>query len=165
MALRDLDKKKLIAAFDASLRRRIERMTALTKTTIEGATHEESRPEDDKDTRGLEASYLARGQALRVAELERDLTALRIMKLSAFGSEDPISLSALVELEDEDGALRTIFLAPRGGGLDIELEGVKIDIVTPGSPLGQELMGRRQGESVDLLLKQKNRELVIVDVA
>jgi hypothetical protein len=30
-----------------------------------GATHEEAKPENDKDTRALEQSYLARGQAIR----------------------------------------------------------------------------------------------------
>lgn len=33
-----------------------------------GATHEEAKPENDKDTRALEQSYLARGEAARVEE-------------------------------------------------------------------------------------------------
>ena len=33
------------------------------RATVEGATHEEAKPENDKDTRALEQSYLARGQS------------------------------------------------------------------------------------------------------
>jgi len=40
------------------------------RTVVEGATHEENKPENDKDTRALEQSYLARGQAQRVVELQ-----------------------------------------------------------------------------------------------
>ena len=47
----------------------------------EGATHSEARPENDKDTRGLELSYLARGQAQRVAELQIVLGAVSEMRL------------------------------------------------------------------------------------
>ena len=50
------------------------RLTAADLATLEkaqhatqaAATHEEAKPENDKDTRALEQSYLARGQALEL---------------------------------------------------------------------------------------------------
>src|ERR1700761_8976870 len=52
-------------------------MSAAQRTVVDGATHEENRPENDKDTRALEQSYLARGQAQRVVELQDALNKLK----------------------------------------------------------------------------------------
>ena len=38
----------------------------------EAATNEESKAENKYDTRGLEASYMAQAQSLRVSELKKD---------------------------------------------------------------------------------------------
>lgn len=54
-------KQDLIAA----LERTLELLERAHADAAEGATHEEAKPEDDKDTRALEQSYLARGQAQR----------------------------------------------------------------------------------------------------
>lgn len=43
----------------------------VARTAHAEATHEESRPEDKYDTRGLEAAYLASGQAKQAAEAKR----------------------------------------------------------------------------------------------
>ena len=59
-ALRD----ELLAALAASLATARDAHAA----AVEGATHGEARAENDKDTRGLEQSYLARGQAQRVEQ-------------------------------------------------------------------------------------------------
>src|SRR5262249_35036413 len=47
------------------LREQLEVLEHAHRTTHAGATHEEAKPENDKDTRALEQSYLARGQANR----------------------------------------------------------------------------------------------------
>ena len=51
----------------------LETLERAQQAAIEGATHEEAKPENDKDTRALEASYLARGQAMRLEELRAGL--------------------------------------------------------------------------------------------
>jgi hypothetical protein len=53
------------------------------------ATHEQSKAENKYDTRGLEASYLARGQARQVAELEASIQQVRMMTQRAFSANDP----------------------------------------------------------------------------
>ena len=50
------------------LRAELDQLEAAHRSALEGATHEESKPENSKDTRALEQSYLARGQALRVTD-------------------------------------------------------------------------------------------------
>ncbi|MCE9575491.1 MAG: transcription elongation factor GreAB, partial [Deltaproteobacteria bacterium] len=55
-------KAELVRVVEAALATAVAAHQAAT----EGATHAEAKPENDKDTRALEASYMARGQAVRV---------------------------------------------------------------------------------------------------
>lgn len=159
-----VNKAELIAAACAELTRRCEAMRESARQTRAGAVHEESRPENDKDTRGLEASYLARGQAARVEELEEAMTQLRFLILRPFGSDDPIELSALVTLE-VDGATQHYFVVPAGGGLTVHVEGVEVRLVTPSSPLGRALIEKVAGDAFELASRAGRREYEIVHVA
>src|SRR5687767_406927 len=68
-----IDKQALVTALLAKLEAELANMTKAANTAREAATHEEAKPENDKDTRALEASYLAAGQAERVRDLEAAL--------------------------------------------------------------------------------------------
>jgi transcription elongation GreA/GreB family factor len=127
---------------------------------IEGATHTEARSENSKDTRGLEQSYLARGQAQRVAELAAAVADVGALALRRFGAVDPVALGALVTVE-EDGIRHRWFLAPGGGGS--ELAGA-IAVVTPSSPLGRALIGKRIDDEVEVRLPGRVRALTIVAI-
>src|SRR5689334_21913433 len=80
------------------------------------ATHESSKAENKYDTRGLEAAYLAGGQARQAREILESIKAYGSLPVKEFGAADPIELSALVELKAE-GANGIYFIGPRGGGL------------------------------------------------
>jgi transcription elongation GreA/GreB family factor len=54
-------------------------------------------------------------------------------------------LTALVEL-DTDGTHSAYFIGPRNGGLEIKHRRKEIMVITPQSPLGQTLMGRKEGQ-------------------
>jgi transcription elongation GreA/GreB family factor len=127
----------------------------------EGATHEEAKPENDKDTRALEASYLARGEARRVEELKVSLAEVQSMPLGALRAGDPAALGALVRAE-ENGEAIVLWLAPYGGGSRLA-EGT-VQIVTPKSPLGRAIIGKRAGEECEVRLAGRNRLLVIESV-
>ena len=124
----------------------------------EGATHEEAKPENDKDTRALEQSYLARGEALRIEELRAGLAEVQAMVLRRFGAEDPVGLGAVVVAEDEDGRATTYWLAPYGGGA--KLAGA-VQVVTPKSPLGRALLGVRTGEACEVVLAGRAKILTV----
>ena len=111
------------------------------------ATHEQNKAESKYDTRGLEAAYLAGGQARQAAQTEQTIEQFQSLPLASFGAKDPIALSALVELEAR-GERMFYFLGPRGGGLEIEHGGKEILLITPQSPIGQLLLGRRTGDRV-----------------
>lgn len=115
-----------------------------TKATLEAATHEESKPENEYDTRGLEASYLAGAQSKRVAEIEEAYLICKNVQVRNFGPQDPIGPTAFLEL-DCDGKKSFVFLMPKVGGMTVKLEGKVIQVVSGHSPLGEALSGLKVG--------------------
>jgi transcription elongation GreA/GreB family factor len=156
------DKQALKAELLATLTRTLEALEQAHADAAEGATHAEAKPENDKDTRAIEASYLARGQAMRVEALRTGVAALKAMPTTELAADALVSLGALVEVEEDDATLR-FFLAPEGGGS--KLAHATVQVVTPSSPLGQALLGRGAGESFELTLGGRKRELSITVVA
>lgn len=131
------------------------------QAAVEGATHEEAKPENDKDTRALEASYLARGQAIRLEELRRGLAELRALRVRAFGEDSLIALGALVTVDEVDSSA-SFLLAPHGGGAS--LAGGNVHVVTPRSPLGRALLGKREGDDCELTIEDKKRAFSVARV-
>jgi transcription elongation GreA/GreB family factor len=150
-------KNELAALLAADL----ETLEKAHRTTREGATHEEAKPENDKDTRALEQSYLARGQAMRIEELRSGVADVNGMPLRDYAAGDPAALGAIVTI-DEDGEESRLFLAPQGGGN--RLANGEVQVVTPRSPLGQALLGKREGDDVDVRLAGKTRSHSVVRV-
>jgi len=152
-ALRQELLAQLSAALDAARR--------AYASAVEGATHTEARAENDKDTRGLEQSYLARGQAQRVEELTTAVAAVEVMALRRFGADEAIGLGALATVE-EDGARHVYFIAGYGGGM--VLGGGEVQVVTPRSPLGRALVGKCPGDDGEVHTPGKVRALEIVAI-
>ena len=147
-------KQALKTALLQALEHALATARAAHQAAVEGATHEEARPENDKDTRGLEQSYLARGHAQRVAELEIGMAAAAAMPARRFTEEEAISVGALVTVV-EDGARRRFLVAPHGGGLELTLPAEHasrgpITVLTLTSPLGRALVGKRVDDECEL---------------
>jgi transcription elongation GreA/GreB family factor len=155
-----IDKAVLQAELVAQLAAALEGAQRAHAAALEGATHTEARAENPKDTRGLEQSYLARGQAQRVTELEAGVAAVAGLVLRSFAPADPIALGALVTVE-EDGEPQDLLLAPHGGG-SVLAGGVQV--VTPTSPLGRALLGRRLDDDVEVRLPGRLRTLLVVSI-
>lgn len=161
-----LDKRAVLAALIDEMERALAVMVQAAKIAHTAATHEEMKPENDKDTRGIEAGYLAKGQSVRAAEIERSLRELRALPVRALAADDPVTVGALVVTEDQDSELRAhVFVAPSGGGVKLVIGAVIIQVVTPSSPLGDALMGKRAGDAVELLVAGRKRELEIAVVS
>ena len=153
-----LSKKTLKAELVRTLEATLATLEAAHADTREAATHDEAKPENDKDTRALEQSYLARGQAMRIEALKAGLAAVGTMSLAV---TEVARSGALLALEDEAGDTVRYFLAPEGGGTKL---GGGVQVVTPVSPLGASLMGKREGEEVELKLAGKSRQLTVLSV-
>lgn len=152
-----LDKAALRAELLAQLTEMLATARAAHASAVEGATHSEAKAENDKDTRGLEQSYIARGQAQRVAELETAVADVEKMALAPCSS---VAMSALVTVDDE-GEERRYFVAPHGGGNTLA---GGISVVTLSSPIGKALFGKSAGDELELRLAGKVRSLEITRV-
>jgi transcription elongation GreA/GreB family factor len=159
------DKREVLAAVRAALRADLDDVVRSQKAAHEGATHEESRPENDKDTRGLEASYLARGLAKRADELDVALKALGALPTKDLDEDAPIDVGALVFAEDDDGEVACYLVAPVAGGLSVDVGGLAIKLITPASPIGQAFLEKRRDDDVQVRTPGGVRELVITAVA
>ncbi len=130
----------------------------------EAATHEESKAENKYDTRGLEASYLAAGQARRVEEIRQSLTLCQNLTLRPYDNQRGIEVGALLGLEDEKGREQWLFLAPDAAGLKIDLVGQLIIVITPRSPLGKSLLGKFDGDEVEILVAGTRQQFAVTEV-
>jgi len=134
-----------------ALQRDLDGLQAAVKVAHESATHGESVAENKYDTRGLEASYLAHGQAKRAAEIEASLRVFKAITPESLSHESTeVAMSSLVELEDQDGVVRWVWPGVDAGGVKFTLEGNEVTIITPQSPLGAALMGRTLGDVFEL---------------
>ncbi len=113
------------------------------------AISEESRAESKWDTHSQEAAYLAEGQAKLAAEIGASIELYAALPLPDFGPDAVAALGALIEIESSTTRRRSwYFLGPRAGGAQVQLDGHEILVLTPQSPLGRQLLGRRAGESI-----------------
>ena len=157
-----MNKLALIGKIIKALRSELETYVRAANSSHEEATAEENRAENKYDTRGLEASYLATGQANKVMELEEAIGAFEDLKAKSF-DESTIDIGALVEL-DQNGGKAFYFIGPNAGGTEIT-DGVhKAVVITPQSPLGTQLQGQQQGDRLEITLAGSKQPIQIVNV-
>lgn len=140
-----MNKKRLLKRIISSLSESLGVLVKAAQASHAEATHESSKAESKYDTRGLEAAYLAGGQARQAKEIMDSIKTYEALAVKDFGPAEPIDLTALVEL-DSDGTRAWYFVGPKNGGLEINFQGKEVTVITPQSPLGQNLMGRKAGE-------------------
>lgn len=127
------------------------------------ATDPQSKAEHKYDTRGLEASYLARGQSRQAAELEAAITHFEKLSPREFAAGAPIDTGALVQLQS--GREKSFyFMGPRAGGTEVVQDENEILVITPESPLGSQLLGKKQGDKCQIELAGQKQEHKVVRV-
>jgi hypothetical protein len=132
--------KAVIGALEEELRVQLKGQ----EMAAEGATHTEAKAESKWDTCGLEQSYLARGLAKQFEALSMGVMELRSFQPLDFSGK-AIGVGALVETET-DGYTDLFFLLECGGGTEVEVDGREITVITPESPVGAALLGKRNGD-------------------
>lgn len=140
-----MNKKQLLKKIIGGLSESLGVLVKAAQASHAEATHESSKAESKYDTRGLEAAYLAGGQARQAKEIMDSIKTYEALAVKDFGPAKPIDVTALVEL-DSDGSRAWYFVGPKNGGLEIKFQGKDVTVITPQSPLGQNLMGRKAGE-------------------
>ncbi|MES1165755.1 MAG: GreA/GreB family elongation factor [Verrucomicrobiota bacterium] len=129
----------------------------------EGATAAEKR---ENARVSQEYSGLARGQLARANRALAEIAALETFRPPArVPARGPVTLGAIVEVED--GAMgRTFFLAPVGAGVELTGPGGDgfLSVVTPVSPVGKSVLGRRVGDTIEVTVEGEPREWTITFV-
>ena len=143
-----MNKQRVRDAAVAQLTEELNMLRRLAEETRAAATHEEAKAENDKDTRGLEQSYLARGQAMRAEEVDEAIKRLRFLNLRPC-VEGPIDLGTLVRVRVDDEP-RHFLLAPSGGGTKVEVDGVTVALLSPASPVGRALVEKFEGDDFEI---------------
>ncbi len=123
-----------------------------TERAQDTATNKNNVAENKYDTLGLEAAYLAHGQAQRVAECQMDLSAYKTLVATDFDDQAPIAIGTLIQLKDENDLLQYFFLGPAAGGLKFSFQQEEIMLITPSAPLGKALLGSFVEEEVALAM-------------
>jgi transcription elongation GreA/GreB family factor len=141
-----IDKRALIKALLDDVERALDVMRNAANAARDAATHEEMKAENEKDTRAIEAGYLAKGQSVRLAELEKAKAALKSLQAKP---QERVDVGAVVTVR-ERGRASTLFIAPAGGGLRVKVGGVDVSVVTPESPLGDALVGMETGDTAEI---------------
>lgn len=158
-----MSKKQLIERIIQHFEKDLEVLRDAALATYEAATNEESKAENEYDTRGLEASYLAGAQAKRVGEIEELLFVFKNLKIKDFAPDEPVAATALVEA-DLNGKMLFLFVLSKGGGLTLNFEGRNIQIVTPASPLGEALLGLKAGDTAIVETGDRTLEYDLISV-
>jgi hypothetical protein len=158
-----MNKRAVITKIVARLTEELEVYFRAAQFSRAEATHESSKAENKYDTRGLEASYLARGQSKQAAELIIAIAEFKKLPVKKFGVDEPIGLGALVELE-HNGEKSFYFIGPRAGGTEILHDKKEILVITPQSPLGEQLMGNKSGDQPQLTFGGTRQPASIITV-
>lgn len=157
-----MNKSALLQALQAMLDSELETALREAKTAAEAATDPDSRAENKYDTRALESSYLARGQARRASELREAARDFRRFAEGAMSAGAPVRPGSLVTLESP-GSPAVYFVCPGAGGSEVVHEGREITLITPGSPLGALLLGKGPGDGVSLRPGVPARRILAVE--
>lgn len=134
------------------------------QSAYETATHEENIAENKYDTLGLEASYLAAGQAKRVEQIKQALNLCQNLTLRPYDEQRGIEVGALLALEDDSGRQQWLFLGPDAAGLKVYVVGQLVTVITPRSPLGQSLLGKFEGDEVKILVAGARQQFSVTEV-
>jgi transcription elongation GreA/GreB family factor len=112
---------------------------------------------------GLVEQANASGKDLpsRAEELRQQLVMYRFLPIRDYGEEDVVCAGGLVELE-HNKTRAFYLLVPQGGGLVTTIDGFPIQVITPKSPLGEALLGRKRGDLIKVWAGGKDREYRVV---
>jgi transcription elongation GreA/GreB family factor len=140
-------KPALRAAILARLEEELATITAGAASSRQEATDAENRQEGKYDMRAQLAAYLAAGQAKVALELQEALAAYRSLSIEELPPGSAVTVGALVSIETNRQAA-WFFLGPARGGLEVPLGEESVTVITPISPLGRLLLGKKTGDTV-----------------
>lgn len=144
-----MDKAKFFQCLLDTLRQEAINAVNASKDAAEYATNDESRAESQWDTQGLEASYLAAGQASQARQWAQSVDDLQSARERILQPNEKVSLGALFSC-DFFGDVEWFFFARTAGGQSVSMDDREVTVITAQSPLASRLLGLKAGESFTL---------------
>jgi transcription elongation GreA/GreB family factor len=145
-----MDKPSLQQQVLDRLAQDLQQVEQAARAAHETATHEENIAENKYDPLGLEAAYLATGQARRADGIRQAMSHWRQFRPHPFDASKGIQLGALVCLVDADDQQQLLFLGPAGGSMKLLSGDQPIQVISTDAPLGQALLGKGEGDEVSM---------------
>lgn len=134
----------------------------------ETATHEENIAENKYDTLGLEAAYLATGQARRAEAIRQAIAHWRQFRPSPYDASKGIQLGALVCLVDANSEQQQeqplIFLGPDGGSMKLVSGAQLVQVISTEAPLARAMLGKCEGDEVTIQLAAVRQQFEVLRV-
>jgi transcription elongation GreA/GreB family factor len=167
-----IDKTHFISALRAKFTDQLEIARRAAGDAANAAANLATENEKREDSRAMiEFGSMSKAQTFRALRAREELEMLeRFVKqgLGRFDRKTPIAMGALVDVRMETDAgeeERTFFLLPCGAGAELNGPGGDgfVSVITPASPVGKQLLGRRVGESIDVTIKGDTFEWFVVD--
>jgi transcription elongation GreA/GreB family factor len=141
-----LDKFKLIALVIGELKKQKRELEVHAETTHRHAITEDSPMQSRYDTRRFETSELYGNLKEVIMSYDRTLALLRAFTLPGEGSA--IQVGSLVEVINDRGATSNVFILPSVRNVAVKCDGTVYVAISPETPLGGALVGKRAGETV-----------------
>ncbi len=161
MTLPDLDKSSVVAALRAGLEDELRSVESMAAMARDEATNAETKAEGKYDTRATEASYLARGQAWRIAELRKLCAWLGTDRATASLNETTVQTGALVRVHG--ARTEWVYIAPIGGG-KANVGDQTIRLISLASPLGSALEGLEEEDAFQVQTPSGTKEYEITAI-
>jgi transcription elongation GreA/GreB family factor len=162
-----MDKKFLVEQLTDKLRESAHVARKAGQAAAEEARDGATAAEKRENARvSQEYAGLARGQSERANRVQAEISTLETFRPGPLPRGARIAIGAIVEVEDE-GLGRTFFLAPVGAGVELTGPGGDgfLSVVTPMSPIGKAVLGRKVGDTVEVTVQGEPRDWTITYAA
>ena len=134
------------------------------RTAHEAAIHKENIAENKYDTLGLEAAYLATGQARRAEAIRQAMANWHQFRPSPYDASRGIQLGAVVCLVDSNGKRQQLFLGPDGGSMKLLRGAQTLQVISTEAPLGKALLGKCEGDEVSIQVASIRQRLEVLRI-
>ncbi len=145
-------KQQLVSEIMTHLRTELLLAMEAANNAHQAAVDEQSIAETQYDTLAIEASYLAEGQSKRVLEYQQALNSYQVLSLPEFNEHSAIKLGALIQLAKDNLCKHWFFIGPYAGGFRSNIAEQQITVITPQSPMAKALLGKQQGDDIEIAL-------------
>jgi transcription elongation GreA/GreB family factor len=113
---------------------------------------------------GLEAAYLATGQARRAEAIRQAMANWRQFRPRPYDAIQGIQLGSLVCLVDSDDKQHQLFIGPDGGSMKLVSGAQRVQVISSEAPLARAMQGKCEGDEVSLQIAPSRQQFEVLRV-